>query len=737
MPLVAYALGAYVAGLYSGFAHSALLLCATIAAAVMIGAKRNREVALALSLLVVAGSAIALADDRAEERCLRRVQRGDSVSVVVADSIGPGGFTRASIVGCAASVSLSVARGRAEAGATVVARGEVLRSQRGLMIKRAAIVRTKRPHVLARLRAAAGRGIDANFRGDAPLVRALLIADRSDLSPEIRDRFAAAGLAHVLAIAGLHIGFIVLAVSLTFELAGVPRQRAAIATIVVIVFYVAMIGAPVPAVRSATMLGVLLSTRVAQRPTARWAIVTLGAGHAVIDPRVVLDVGYQLSVLGVASMIASGMLGTRLRLHRLRPIARWVALTMLGTTIATVGSAPIVAWVFGRVSVVAPISNLAATPLIALAQPMLFLGMLLAPIPPLARFVADAAHPLLFALEQVATRSAMLPSASIGVAPSLVTAVVAGVMSGGVIVAAASREWMPPATIAAGALAILVWLPARVPGSGQVELHVIDVGQGDAVALRTPHGHWVLFDAGGAWNGGDAGRSIVVPYIGHRGGPVDLFVLSHPHTDHVGGAVAVLDVLRPPIYLDAGFPGSAASYRQSLAVARDEHVRWMRARPDAEFSIDGVSLRVLAPDSSWTASLDDPNLASVVVLARYGDVRMLFTGDAERPEEDWLLANAREWLSADILKVGHHGSKTSSSEAFLDAVRPRLAVVSVGAGNMYHLPTPAIMERLAVRGVEVVRTDRVGTIVVRTDGRVIRVSADGDEWALSDTSSAR
>jgi competence protein ComEC len=452
---------------------------------------------------------------------------------------------------------------------------------------------------------------------------------------------------------------------------------------------------------------------------------------------VVLDVGYQLSVVGVASMIASGMLGKRLGVHRLSALPKWIILTLLGTTIATIGSAPIVAWVFGRVSVVAPLSNLAATPLIAFAQPMIFLGLLLSPIPPLAHFISDAAHPLLVGLDQVALRSAALPHASITVAPSLIAAAIAGVMSLAVIVAAASRDWERPAGIATAALAALIWLPAVGARSGEVELHMIDVGQGDAIALRTPHGHWVLFDAGGAWRGGDAGKSIVVPYIGHRGGPLDLFVLSHPHTDHVGGAVAALHTLHPPVYVDAGFPGPAEAYRQSLAAARDEHIRWARAHPGDRYDIDGVALTILAPDSTWTSALDDPNLASVVVLARYGDVRMLFMGDAERPEEEWLLGHARDELAADILKVGHHGSKTSSSDAFLAAVHPRLALVSVGAGNTYHLPTPAIMTRLEAIGAQVLRTDRVGTIVARTDGHRIHVTADGDEWELSDILSRR
>jgi len=307
---------------------------------------------------------------------------------------------------------------------------------------------------------------------------------------------------------------------------------------------------------------------------------------------------------------------------------------------------------------------------------------------------------------------------------------VAGVMSAAVIVMCASREWVRPAVIASVAATMLVWLPVAPARGGLVELHMIDVGQGDAIALRTPHAHWVLFDAGGAWRGGDAGRSTVLPYLGRHGGTLDLFVLSHPHTDHVGGAATVLRALRPPAYVDAGFPGPAEAYRASLVAARDERVRWVRAHPGDSLTIDGVSLTFLAPDSAWTASLDDPNLASVVVLVRVGDVRILLMGDAERPEENWLLAHEAGWLHADILKVGHHGSSTSSSEPFLDAVGPRLALVSVGTGNTYHLPTPAIMRALAAHGAQVLRTDRLGTIVARTDGHRIFIDAGGDTWEL-------
>ncbi len=737
MPLIVLSLGCYAAGLLAGFAGPVGSLVAALglaAAAATMGWKRGPAVAATFGALVAAGFLVARGATAASSACATTSPHRETLTIVVDDSVTSGGYVGGEAIGCGRAW-VTVDTGNAPAGARVLATGAVTRTQRGLLVDHAGIVVSAGPPLLVRWRQAAGHAIDRTFGADAPLVRALLIADRSELPPEVRDRFAAAGLAHILAIAGLHVGIIALAIEIVLQLAGVSRTRANVVTIGAIVVYVAIIGAPIPAVRSAVMLTAFLASRLGQRPTSRWAIVALGAAQPLVDPRVVLDAGYQLSVVGVTSMIAAGRVARRIGVHRLPALTRAPALILVGTTVATIGSAPIVAWVFGRISLAAPITNLVATPLIELAQPMLFAGMLLAPVHPLASLLADAAHPLLGSLDRVAAVAAATPGASILVSPTPACAAIAAVLSAAFIVACASRDWRGPATIVGIAGVMLVWLPvasSRVAANtdGELELHMIDVGQGDAIALRTPHGHWILVDAGRAWRGGDAGHQTVVPYLGRRGGPLDLFILSHPHTDHVGGATAVLDALHPSTYVDAGFPGPAEAYRMSLDAAKRDHVRWVRAHPNDEMAIDGVALEFLAPDSAWTASLVDPNLASVIVLVRFGEIRMLLMGDAEEPEEAWLLAHEGDELHADVLKVGHHGSKTSSSERFLDAVDPRLALVSVGAGNSYHLPTPAIMTRLAAHGARVLRTDQVGTIVARTDGHRITIDAAGDTWEL-------
>jgi len=281
-------------------------------------------------------------------------------------------------------------------------------------------------------------------------------------------------------------------------------------------------------------------------------------------------------------------------------------------------------------------------------------------------------------------------------------------------------------------------LPPLTPSrSDRVELHVLDVGQGDAILLRTNRGHWILLDAGPAWRGGDAGRTTVLPYILRRGGSLEAFVLSHPHTDHVGGAASVLNAMRPHAYWDAAFAGGSDAYIASLAAARKQGIEWHRVHPGDSIRIDGVSVSFLAPDSAWTVGLKDPNLASTIAVVRYGMVRFLLVGDAERAEEDWLLAQHRDELRAQVLKVGHHGSSTSSSDAFLDAVHPDVAVISVGAGNMYGHPSNDVLRALSRVGAEVLRTDEAGTVIVRTDGVHIEIEAKGDKWELARDSSER
>jgi competence protein ComEC len=217
----------------------------------------------------------------------------------------------------------------------------------------------------------------------------------------------------------------------------------------------------------------------------------------------------------------------------------------------------------------------------------------------------------------------------------------------------------------------------------------------------------------------------------HHGLQLESILVTHHHADHIGGATSVLRALRPAELRDAAFVEGSESYRDLLRSAAAQGTRWQRVRPGEEMDLDGLIVEFLAPDSAWTAALRDPNEASTVVRARYGDVRFLLTGDAESGEEAWLLEHANGRLPADVLKTGHHGSSTSSTPAFLEAVAPRVALVSVGAGNTYGHPSADVMRRLVDRGATVLRSDQLGSVIVRTDGVSLEVEAAGARWKVA------
>ncbi len=584
----------------------------------------------------------------------------------------------------------------------------------------------------ARLRAAGVRRVDSVFLADAPMARALLLADMHLIDPVIRRRWSRSGLVHLLSVSGVHVAIIAAALLMLGRALRLPHRVAVLLAVGVTGVYVAVLGLPPPAVRAAVMFCAVLIAKLRQRPASEWSVLTLGALLPVlVDSAAPLDLGWQLSVLGVVALAASGKLVRRLGWKGTGwPLS--LRRELLTSSVAGIASTPLIAWFFGTVSLIAPLTNLFAAPLVAALQPTLFLALLCSPNLTAARFVAGAAHPLLMALEGVATAGAAPAWAAIDLSPTLWQALVGGLLVAALLAAMVHRDVGPALLVAVLSAILLAWHGVWGPsGSGLLEVHFLNVGQGDAAAIRTPRGRWILIDAGGGAPGIDHGRRTVLPYIRRLGGPVEMFILSHPHLDHVGGAPAMIGATHPRLYLDGAFAGGSDAYRASLESAAVHQVEWRRVHPADTLRVDGVLLRFLAPDSNWTVGLRDANLASTIVRVEYGQTRFLFVGDAEVEEEEWLLRHTPvEWLRAEILKVGHHGSRTSSGGALLDAVSPRLAVVSVGRGNRYGHPSGDVMREFARRGVPVLRTDVAGTTVVRTDGHAVFVITAAHHWSL-------
>lgn len=732
MPLVTYAFLAVAAGLLLGSGGGAFPAALIASAGVVIAIIRRSRAWGALVVLFIASAIGSAVTGSADARCARMIERSGAATIRLAEDAGPRQSTRGVSVaeGCRVRVRLRTSGASAPAGALVRAVGDAGRRGSTISFSETEVRVLRTPGPLARWRAGTGRLIDSLYGPQAPLARALLIADERDIAPDVRRRYADAGIIHMLSVSGLHVAVLAEAIVLALLLGGANTRRAEAVALAAIVAFVVFVGAPAPAVRAAAMFGAVAVARRLQRPTSPWALLALGGLVPLFDVRMAGNIGYQLSVVGMAGLIASGLLARRLPFDRLPPWASRVGREMLATVVASVATAPIIAWHFGRVSLAAPLTNLAAAPLFGLAQPALFLSLLCAPVRPLAQFVADATSVLLAGIDRVADVGAALPGAAVDVLPSATTALLVAGTAAALLIACASRYWARPLLAALVVAATSVWWPLVWTRRGPLELHLLDVGQGDAVALRTPRSRWILVDAGDAWRGTDAGSRVVVPYLRRRGGDVAALLMTHPHTDHIGGVASVVLGLRIGAVLDGGFVQGNPAYASVLTSARERAVPWRVVRAGDVLDIDGVRISVLAPDEATASAADDANEASVVVMVAYREARLLLTGDAEAESEEWLRRRYGAGLRAHVLKVGHHGSRTSSRPDFLDAVRPRLALVSVGAGNRYGHPGAEVMRSLRDRGAQVMRTDEDGTVVVSTDGRTVRVSTDDGHWTL-------
>jgi competence protein ComEC len=273
---------------------------------------------------------------------------------------------------------------------------------------------------------------------------------------------------------------------------------------------------------------------------------------------------------------------------------------------------------------------------------------------------------------------------------------------------------------------VLLWWNVLFPVKEALTVTCIDVGQGDAILVQYPQGRTMLVDAGPRSVTFDAGARTVVPLLRWAGiDRIDELVITHPHGDHIGGAAAVLREIEVGELIDAGTSLSTGPSLEALRVADSLGVPHRAVRSGQTLDA-GPAARcyVLAPGCDATDppergdSLDNHgvNNTSVVLRVLYGESSVLLSGDAERDVEEVLVRRFGPFLASGILKAGHHGSRTSTSAAYLAAVRPRVALVSVGARNTFGHPSPEVVARLLALGIDVERTDRQGALVFRSQG---------------------
>ena len=591
-----------------------------------------------------------------------------------------------------------------------------------------------------RARAHARARIEATFPADvAPMARALVLGE-SDLSPEDDVAMRASGLAHLLAVSGMHlvIAIVALVAGLRAVLLRIERLSArmdvgrisAAVGIPLAWVYAELAGDGGSTRRAAWMLSVTFFVRVlGRRPDAArafgWSLFAMGAA----DPLAAFDVSFVLSAAATAGLFLFSRplarAGEQLPAP-LQPIVRSVAATLA----ATIPCAPLLARFAPTLPLGGVAANLLAVPVgESVALPLCLAHSLLGPWSAAEQGVAVAAAGALRIVRLIARWFAGVHALSAAVPPPTSWQMVAIVVALAGL-AVARRGWRGPLVLASGAFVLLAELGARRAGrpEGILRATFLDVGQGDAALVDLPDGTGVLIDGGGLVGSPvDIGERVIGPVLrARRRDALALAVLTHPHPDHFGGLATGLATARVGALWDTGQGEReevGGGYASLLAALRRRGVPIERPPSICgSHGLGGARLEVLAPcpDSSADRS---PNDNSLVLRISLGERAFLFAGDAEQLEEDDLLALPPGSLRADVLKVGHHGSRTSSSPRFLEAVRPSVAVVSVGTRNRFGHPHPATLAALQAAGVSVWRTDLEGAVTVVTDGRSLETTS--------------
>ncbi len=607
----------------------------------------------------------------------------------------------------------------------------------------------------------------------AGLASGILIGRRDRVSREVTDSFTTTGLSHVVAISGWNICLVAAVIGSLLSAIGISRRSRTLVIVVALAAFTLLAGGGASVVRAALMGGVALVARETGRPGSAAAALGLAVWLLLLsDPGMVTDVGFQLSVMATAGLLAWGARLT----HRLAgPEAgrsrRWLAESMGVSLAAQAATLPLVLFHFGRLSLVSPVANLVIAPLVA---PAMLVGVVAlvaglgvgAGLP----FVVGAPFALLGwlvlgAMIAVSGILAAVPLASLELPPMAATLLAVGTAAGvGVVarralgraapvdppptprarpvsrlpappgVSGSSGRWWPRAAAAVGVGGLVmvaslgVVLAAR-SGSGRLTVTALDVGQGDAILVEGPRGGRMLLDSGP-----DPDRLLTVldrhvPAWDRR---LDLVILTHPHEDHVAGLAMLLGRYRVAAIAENGMLGAGpgdAAFRRWLAVA---HVSPRHLAAGDRLSLDGVPIVVRWPIRGEVPARSPSvgravNDTSIVLDLRYGERRMLLTGDIEDDVDPRLLTSG---IGAgdrrlDVLKVAHHGSRTATSEAWLDALQPLVAMVSAGIGNPYGHPAPQTIERLRAHGARVLRTDLDGDLQVSTDGHDLRSATSG------------
>ncbi|MFC1698729.1 DNA internalization-related competence protein ComEC/Rec2 [Candidatus Omnitrophota bacterium] len=569
----------------------------------------------------------------------------------------------------------------------------------------------------------------------AALLSAILLGERSELSQDIKDLFISTGTIHILAISGLHVGLIAFIIIMLLRALRLKLSVAYLLTIFCLVIYAGLSGMRPAVTRATIMVSVVLCGLLINRETKIYNSLGLAALIILVaNPRMLFDVGFQLSFLSVISIAYFSP-----RIVKFFPEQqgwrRYLAQAFSVSLAAWLGLAPLIAYYFNIVTPVAILANLIIIPLLLLVVATGFTLLVSAQISGfLAGIFANSCWLSLTGLTKAAFLFSRMPLSSFYLPKP---GALFGLSYYTLLLLIFNYQRL---NLSKGKLAIvlavtanfLVWPPLFKPASDNLSVTFLDVGHGDAIFIELPGtGGNILVD-GGPGQENDAGRRVILPFLRNRGiNQIDVVILTHPDDDHLGGLASVLKNINVSHAFDNGMTKRSSVFKAYQAAVKQRAVNYQILKQGDQISgFSKVGLFVLHPPEPLLSGTDkDINNNSLVLKLVYKDISLLLCGDIQCQAIPYLLALS-PMLPAAIIKIPHHGSDEGQIErSFLDQVAARFAVISADRNARFGFPRPRIVEQLVNTGAQVFNTGEHGAVTVVTDGRDIWIETMTDAEA--------
>lgn len=585
---------------------------------------------------------------------------------------------------------------------------------------------------------------------DAAAIFAMLFGGYQGIRPELLEAFTVTGIVHILSVSGSHITLMAGTANIVGRFLHMsPRATAALAT-GVILFYSILAGAIPPVIRSALMgILTLLALTAGRERDAQHILGLVALGLLLYSPLWLFDISFQLSFGATAGLL---YLAPPIRERLRKKLSVFVADSLAVTIGAQLSVLPIIAWYFNVLSLSSLLANLVIAPIVEwIIVAGLLAGLLASLIPMAGKVVFLLASVVLGLVYELSRWVAALPGSQIYMPTfSWWGGILYYMGLGWLIIDGEHRKRLMSCVGSKYLLAIgrklrdskggqavfllgmlmVVFCCWQIWGNNkEMQVHFIDVGQGDSALVITPHGRAFMVDTGGVREGSyDIGSRVDVPYLLHYGvQKLDYIFLTHAHDDHAGGVKGILSKI-PVGAIGIGHEG-AGDYLQTFGTGEIGKIEKLLVplQEGSSIELDGVRIDMLySPESRKVQESQlqaTGNEFSNLIRVSYGEASFLFTGDLVAEQEQQVLANGTN-VASTVLKVGHHGSRTSSSQEFLTAVNPGWAVISCGYNNSFGHPHKEILNRLtSCTKAEILRTDQQGAIVFRTDGKSIKVES--------------